>query len=249
MRILIASPVRQDEGIFIEYLKSLDNLIIPEGVEIDRYFILNDCENLSKYLKTNEYEILNTNDEYITNEQTHIWSSDNINKMSILRNRLIDKVLNEGYDYFFMVDSDLILNPNTLKQLLSTGKDLVSNIFWTESNPNSKEYWPNCWEYDQCTSEQESVRQWLKPGTYEVGGTGACFLISRKVLEKGVNYSPISNIKNLQGEDRFFCVRAVCNGFKIFIDTHYPATHLYRPSLYKDYMKFKYGGVYDGTHR
>lgn len=245
MKILIGSPVRQDEGVFIEYLKSLDQLLIPKDIEAHRYFILNDCEYLTKHLKPNEYEILNTGDEYVCNEQTHVWSKDNLNKMSILRNKLLKKVLDEGYDYFFMVDSDLILHKNTLLQLLSSQKELVANIFWTEDSPGSNRFWANCWDYDQCT--QENMKDWIKPGLYEIGGTGACFLIHRSVIEKGVDYSPISNIKCFFGEDRFFCIRAICNGFKIYIDTHYPSLHLYRPSIYQEYMKYKYGGVKNGV--
>lgn len=237
MKILIGAPVRQGEKIFAEYLESLNQLLIPDGVEADAYFILNDCPELEKHLEPEQYETLNTGDVYTVNEETHIWTSDNLNKMSILRNRLLEKTLSESYDYLFMVDSDLILHPNTLIQLLSANKKLIANIFWTEGKPNTGKFWANCWDYDQCT--QTNHRDWLKPGVHEVGGTGACFLISREVIEKGVSYSPISNIKCLYGEDRYFCIRAVCNGFKIYIDTHYRALHLYRPSIYEKYMKTK----------
>lgn len=230
MRILIASPVRQSEEIFIEYLKSLDRLLIPADATVDRYFILNDCEHLAKYLREGEYEILNTKDEYTD----HNWTKAGIHKMSILRNKLIDKVIWDEYDYFFMVDSDLILHPLTLMQLLSDKKDLVANIFWTEG-------WTNCWDFDGYGVID--FERWKKKGVYEVGGTGACFLISRKVLSAGVNYSPISNIRCIEGEDRFFCIRAVCAGFKIYIDTHYPAIHLYRQADFEAYERGEFDGL------
>jgi hypothetical protein len=62
-------------------------------------------------------------------------------------------------------------------------------------------------------------------------------LISRKALSAGVNYSPIQNIRCIEGEDRFFCIRAICNGFKLYIDTHYPALHLYRQADYEAYKR------------
>ena len=120
--------------------------------------------------------------------------------MSILRNRLIDKVLEGGYDYLFMVDTDVILHPRTLVQLLSQGKDLVANIYWTQDKPGCEGVWPNCWHYGQCVIE--NMNQWIVPGIYEVGGTGACFLMKREVFEKGVNYTPIPNLPCLIGEDR-----------------------------------------------
>ena len=43
-RVLIAAPLRQKVEIFREYQKGLDNLIIPDGVSVDRFFVVNDCE-------------------------------------------------------------------------------------------------------------------------------------------------------------------------------------------------------------
>lgn len=65
------------------------------------------------------------------------------------------------------------------------------------------------------------------PGVYKVGGLGACTLIKRVVLEKGVHFGDIYNL-SFWGEDRSFCVRAVAYGFELFVDTHYPAFHIFR---------------------
>lgn len=66
-----------------------------------------------------------------------------------------------------------------------------------------------------------------RPGIYEVGGLGACTLISRRALEAGANFSKIKNL-SLTGEDRHFCVRAAVLGFPLYVDTHLPAYHIYR---------------------
>lgn len=240
MKILIGSPVRQDEKTFVEYLKGIDRMLVPEDVEVQKYFILNDCPELKRYLKPGEYEEFNTGDEYITTEKTHHWSAENLSKMSILRNRFVKKVLDEGYDYFFMVDSDIVVGKYTLMQLLSDDRDIVANIFWTEGEPGTNQYWPNCWSYDQCSFD--NAQNWVKQGVWEVGGTGACMLTKRRVYEAGVDYSPIHNIRCFFGEDRWFCIRAVCAGFQIWIDTHHPVMHLYRPSVLEEYMKLRYGG-------
>lgn len=249
MRICITTPVRQDEGIFIEYMKSLNELKVAEGVTVDKFFIFHNSEHLIKHLSPNDkYEIYNdTDNDYICDEQSHHWNNKNLSTMSTLRNKCIQYVIDYDYDYYFLVDSDLILHRDTLQNLLNAQKDLVANIFWTQTTPGTNSYWANCWMYDQCGLEQEHIMQWFKPGIYEVGGTGACFLVSRKVLIAGVNYDPIHNIKAFHGEDRFFCIRAVVHGFDIYIDTHLPALHLYRKSDYEQYMKRKYGGGINGT--
>ena len=43
MKVLIAAPLRQEVKIFREYQAGLDRLIVPEGVTVDRYFVVNDC--------------------------------------------------------------------------------------------------------------------------------------------------------------------------------------------------------------
>ena len=67
--------------------------------------------------------------------------------------------------------------------------------------------------------------------------TGALTLVKRGVFEAGVGYAPIPNIRRaLVGEDRHFSVRAACAGFRMYLDTHCPATHLYTE---EEYQKFK----------
>jgi len=79
------------------------------------------------------------------------------------------------------------------------------------------------------------------PGVYKVGGLGACTLISRNAISKGVSYDEIYNI-TFWGEDRHFCIRAAALGIELFVDTHFPAFHIYRRSdlktlgLYKKYL-------------
>jgi len=84
---------------------------------------------------------------------------------------------------------------------------------------------------------ENNLPEWQKPGLYRVGGTGALFLIKRKVMEAGVDYTPIPNLKKaVFGEDRHFCIRAVCHGFEIWGDSHCLPVHLYTEKHYNDYM-------------
>lgn len=240
MKILIGGPVRQDPDIFTEYLKSVRALKLPDSCTAECHFIFNECD-LSHLLLPNEtYEIINTGSEYSCNEKEHVWSKSNYDHMSFLRNHMLAHALRGDYDYYFLADSDLILHPETLRHLLSLNKDLVGELFWTEYVPGGGDFWMNAWEYDQCYSERDSIRKWIyEPGVYPCGGTGACFLISKKVITAGVNYTPIHNLRCLYGEDRWFCIRAVVNGFDIFVDNQCRPLHLYRRSVYEQYKNGK----------
>lgn len=227
MKVLVTAPLRQDKDIFMAYQNAIDKLVLPDGVIIDRFFVVNDCQELIPFIR-GKYEVINTGDIYQKTYNDHLWTHDNLTKMHVLRNRTVSAMLAGGYDYWFSVDTDVILHPLTLKTLLEADKDIVSEIFWTN-------HWCNAWLYDQASG---MLSEWKKPGLYQVGMTGACTLVRRKVFEAGVDYTPIPCIvKVLWGEDRHFSIRAACAGFELWVDTHYPAEHLFTAAMYKEWKK------------
>ena len=225
-KVLIAAPLRQDPKIFREYQKGLDSLIIPDDVKVDRFFVVNDCWEVIPEIRDAEYTEVNHDD--ILMYRDHFWTKELVSDMSVYRNMTIRYALEGGYDYLLSVDTDLVLEPHTLQVLLEADKDCVAELFWTNG-------WSNAWMYDQCDVNDKP--EWHEPGLYPVGGTGALFLIKRKVLEAGVDYTPIPNLrKAVFGEDRHFCIRAVCHGFELWADTHCHPVHLYTEDHYKRYM-------------
>lgn len=235
-KVLITAPLKQDPRYFIEHQKSLDALIIPEGVEVSRYWVVNDCPECIPLIN-GEFIERNTGDVYAKTANDHIWSNDNLSKMHELRNLTIKYALERGFDYWFSVDTDLILRPETLQVLLEDDKDIVAEIFWTLGARGG--WWSNAWMYDQAGGNHE--KEWNEPGCYKVGGTGACILVKRRVFEAGVDYTKIPNIERvLWGEDRHFCIRAVCNGFDIWLDTKCPPEHIFTEKVYRDFMRRSY---------
>lgn len=223
MKVLITAPLRQSIDIFQAYQGALDELTVPH----DRFYVVNDCPEIIPYIR-GDYEVMNTGDIYQKTSDDHIWTHDNLTKMHALRNRTVKAMLDSGYDYWFSVDTDVILHPLTLETLIAADKDIVSEIFWTNG-------WCNAWMYDQAAGMSQ---EWKKPGLYQVGMTGACTLVKRKVFEAGVDYTPIPCIvKSLWGEDRHFSIRAACAGFEMWVDTHYPAEHLFTAALYKQWRE------------
>ena len=225
IKVLIAAPLRQATKIFREYQKGLDNLIIPDGVQVDRFFVVNDCPEVIPEIRNADYMEVNSND--VTVYHDHIWTDDLVYRMSYYRNLTIKRALEGGYDYLLSVDTDLVLDPHTLQQLLDDQKDIVAGLFWTNG-------WSNAWMYDQVGGYQD---EWYQPGLYKIGMSGALILISRKVLEAGVDYTPIPVLKKaVFGEDRHFCIRAVCAGFQIWGDSYCLPVHLYKEPDYRKWM-------------
>ncbi len=255
-RILVGTPIRQKPDILREFLSSLERLekesYTADYIFADDNILEESSELLATFTQKQpskctifKHEEAEQASSLICNEKAHIWEADLIWKVASMKDRMIQKALDEKYDYLFLVDSDLVLHPRTIEHLLNTKKEIVSTIYWTSWTPGGTLY-PQVWlsdqysmykkeENEQLTREDISRRssQFLEklqqPGTYEVGGLGACTLLSLPALQKGVNFKKINNI-SLHGEDRHFCVRAAALGLSLFVDTHLPAYHIYRDS-------------------
>ncbi|WP_296972218.1 glycosyltransferase [Tepidanaerobacter sp. EBM-38] len=268
IKVLIGTTVRRQPEILKEYLMSL-KCLDKTGLKCNYFFIDDNIDNTSKNLlkafqeenPENDVRVIESDlktSDYIEDENTHYWREDLIWKVARNKNIMLKHALKNEYDYAFLVDSDIFLHPLTLKHLISLGKDIVSEIFWTKWDNNSVEL-PQVWLSDQYNlfykSRDEKISSTelnkrtmdfinkLKiPGVYKVGGLGACTLISKNSISKGVSYSEIYNL-TFWGEDRHFCVRAAALGIELFVDTHFPAFHIYRKSdlkpldMYKRYIK------------
>lgn len=252
LKVLIGTPIRQKAEILRNFLLSIKKLSLGT-INVDFYFIDDNIEAessqlLSRFATENPNTLLNKMQDdrtYICNEHTHIWEEELIWKVADFKNSIINHAREDDYDYLFLVDSDLVLHPQTLEHLVSLEKDIVSEIFWTTWEPEFPEL-PQVWVSDQYNlfnhlrgenlTQSEILQRMLLflnqlkiPGVYRVGGLGACTLISKKAIRGGVNFKEIYNV-SFVGEDRHFCIRAAALGFELFVDTHYPAFHIYRLS-------------------
>lgn len=263
-RVLIGSPIRQKPQILKEFLDSLRGL--EQGNLQFSYIFIDDNESEESSILIEQFAeesptilikaatAAEEQKAYVCNDITHYWHEDLIWKVAGYKNLMIEKALEGGYDYLFLADSDLILHPATVRHLADTGMDIISEIFWTAWYPESPEL-PNVWLYDhydmarrqrneKLSSQELTVRmqgfidQLKIPGVYEVGGLGACTLISRKALLAGAGFSEIQNL-TLWGEDRHFSIRANALGLSLHVDTHYPAYHMYRESALTGAGEFK----------
>ena len=261
-RVLVGSPVYQKLEILDAFLKSLKNLN-RHTISIDYMFVDDNIdENSGKLLAEFEREestvIIVCGKEqgvYLCDDESHHWDDGLMLRVANYKNSIINYTIENNYDYLFFVDSDLVLLPNLIEHLKTTNKDIVSEIFWSQWH-NDRPLEPNVWLFDEydlvpkilgekLSKKEMRIRQirFLNllriPGLYEVGGLGACTLINRAALAEGVSFKPIKNL-TIHGEDRFFCIRAAVLGIDLFVDTHYPAYHIYREQDLdgvQDYLK------------
>ena len=251
-RVLLGSPIHQKPAILEQFLNSLLRLNLKD-IEL-HFYLIDDNEDAASSQLLNTFAQSGTpvflqasgyHDAYIRDDNTHFWNSNLVWKVAGFKNLMIRRAEAFGYDYLFLIDSDLILHPDMLLHLIATGKDIISEVFWTQWQPGTL-LQPQVWMHDEYNQwealpgEQLSheeinhrfhafLNKLQQPGIYEVGGLGACTLISSRAIASGVSYDRVRNI-SYWGEDRHFCIRAAALGIPLFVDTHYPALHLYRDS-------------------
>ena len=267
-KIVIGSPVHQKNNILKEFLESLEKLDL-KNYDVTYYFIddnkqeessklLNDfsLKHKNTIIKKGE-EIHKNKDSYVCTSDKHHWKKKIIEKVALFKNEIINYSKQQNVDYLFFIDSDLLLNPLTIKHLISRNVDIVSNVFWTQWVKGGNIF-PQVWQqdfnsfykvdWDREYTKQEKIQiefdfiNRLKvPGIYKVGGLGACTLLSKKAINSGVNFSTIDNV-SFWGEDRHFCIRAAVLGLDLYVDTVYPAFHIYREELLENVENFKKNG-------
>ncbi len=239
-RVLIAAPVHQSPEVFKEYLEHINKLEVPEEYEVNKFFILHNCSELSNQLEKNEYEILSNKIEY--HPFSHNFSAENFSILSYMRSHILDYARENNYDYVYSIDSDVLVHPKSLMLLLRDNKDIVGMINWSVSYNNDTIIVPNCYDLEFYKRWNNNINYLKKLGVWEVGIISATNLIGPRILqEKRINYYPVFGSKCSEWEDYAFSLRAHCliPDLKMYMDTRLPSRHLYREKDYYRWMMDK----------
>lgn len=262
-KILIGSPVKQKSNILKEFLLGLEEAEKGQN-QVTYYFVDDNTEvassNLLKAFAEKNDVIIKKGSELYDAEvpyDGHIWRAANLEKVTIYKNEIISYCINNGFDYLFLIDSDIVIDKKSLLQLLSDNVDIVSNVFWNQWRKNGiltpQCFWiPDIYVQDKAfnvpmTFEEahqirmEMVERLKSPGLYKVDGLGACTMISRRALEMGVSFKEIPNLR-IPGEDRPFCIRAGALGIDLYMDSTYPAYHITKEIYLDRVEEFKREG-------
>lgn len=214
-KIIIGSPIRNRAWILRDYLNALEQIDYPNKEFI---FLENDSDD-DTYSILLEW-IQGKGTLYSVQTQVKEWSRgeyaiNQYENLANIRNRFIEYVLKTDAEYLLSVDSDIIVQPNILKELLKYADSntiigaAISNVpnklldgktpgnFMI--NRNGTIYHPNPYPLS---------------GLIDVDVIGAVYLIPRKALEE-CRYAPHG-----QGEDIPFCIQVKVKGFnmKVYMD-------------------------------
>ena len=151
IKILIASSVRQKKLILEHFLLSLNDLNL-NGIQVDYAFVDdNDDKSASNLLRNFRplqsrvwfFEARSDQESYVRDEANHYWNNRLVSRVANNKDLMLQHALRNHYNYILLVDSDLLLQPETLLHLVSYNRDIISEVFWTRW-PNTHEL-PNVW--------------------------------------------------------------------------------------------------------
>lgn len=250
--VTIGCPIRNRSAYIPYYLENIYSLTYDKKL-ISLHFLVNNSTDNSEQLLLNfksqhEHEYRKIIIEHFQkkhykpeDERTNDARLSSIYKHLVnLRNTLLSRVGDS--DFLFSVDSDIMLQPNTLNKLLSAQKDAVAGLIYNGYLEYPESYWkyPNILNLNQ-VGEFEHISNWyiknasnLKESKLiPVDGTGAIILLSNKIC-KETQYS-----YNQQGEDMGWSLDCKRKGYQLYCDISAFAHHLMSEQMLDKYIKNK----------
>lgn len=230
--ITIGCPISNRRYLINRYLEAIYNLDYPKD-KIKLFFLINgisdgteiELNNFRHKHKTEYIDIIL--EKYKTSSRKDKRLTDYRNEtykiLTELRNHILSKI---DTDFFFSVDSDIIVNPNVLIELVKADKDIIAATINNDSiiKPYNKhpEIRTNLLINKVVSGVNRIVHYMNFPinEIIEVDYTGAVYLMKNQVCKK-IKYE-----FDIQGEDIPFCKNAKNHGFKIYAHTGLWQTHV-----------------------
>ena len=213
-KVLVGGPVSDHhEYCFDTFARALESLTYPN---FDICFVDNSKGN-DFYNKMKERFSSTIKLDYYPDVKVRLAES---------RNIVREKVLNEGYDYLFCLDQDVIPPMNVIEKLVFSGKKIVSGVYFNKfrsRNPANGESVEGVFPIAYVLSRKYNggmtpvAKRFIDGKMRKIisCGTG-CILIHRDVLEK-IKFRCEEGKSGV--DDVFFCIDANKLGFEIWLDT------------------------------
>jgi hypothetical protein len=244
LRVLIASVTAASADVLSAHLKTVQAAAKSSGADCDFLYLVDPTASEAAGWALSDAGIPwqhagpKTPDAgYEVREDSHHWTLGAFYWLGAQKESLLAHARAGKYDAIWLLDSDLLVAPDTLASLLACRKPVISSVFWTRWQPGSAAL-PNVWRthpygFDGMGEDGASfLRRLENRELVRVRGLGACTLIRDDALAK-VTFKPVPNLPSdgmWQGEDRSFCLNAEAAHVELWADAWPDIFHAYRPS-------------------
>lgn len=224
MNIAVGCPIQNRAFVFPSWLKSVRAAFDEIGVEPEYIFEYGDSfdETLSMLTTFEDGPLPDVHGAYLQVGEQHGWTDARYVEMAEIRNRLLGNVRALAPDYFLSLDSDILIAPGVLPNLLETietrdcgavgGKLYMSST--GRFNPS----------YGQLMTYSGGLRRDDAEGVFPVDVIMAMKLMSPAAYH--VDYQG-----HFQGEDIGWCIGCQQAGVKLIWDGRITSKHIMRPAM------------------
>lgn len=237
--VMIGCPVRNRAWILPRYLEHLAGLDYPRHL-LEYCFIINDCSDHSAEI-LDEFaarpgiraQLIHADNKPVSAAALSFGASStagrsipghargrySLSRLAALRNILLEAFIASDCQYLLSVDSDILVPPQTLRELLADNCQVVSALVCNGHQLSDPDIYNNL---RRVGDHYEFIRYFPRDRIFPVDCTGAAYLIGRDVIEDyGVRYSAEKG-----GEDIGFCESAVRQGIGLYCDGRLECQHI-----------------------
>lgn len=246
-RVVIGTAIRKPPEVVRGYLTSLARQRPVPGVTCEYHFVLDtappETADLIRAFVAEHGGVVEEAEavlaaDYSDDGVTHHWTPDAMARVGRLKNRILDRARTTGAEGVWFVDADLLLDAGTFRSLWYSEAPIACAVYWTRWRKDFHEVAaPQVWlrhpyglSGNGYADEASFRAQLLTRQLTRVWGQGACTLLRRVVLDKGVDFSYIDGVSRegmMAGEDRHFCLRAESAHLTMMADPWPHIFHIY----------------------
>lgn len=220
--ILIGCPSRNRAWILPEWRRHIESSLFDEDVSLHYTFVIGDDDLETKRLiETWDYtsHITVTEPDYGPKRR---WNASRYSHMVTLRNQLLDIVRFIDPDYFFSIDSDILVHPESMNSMIKTlhnlDVDAVGGVTYLDPVDIRCTNLGNWQDY----STKTGFKRVENPGTHMVDIIMAYKLMSRNAYNIDYEY-------HKAGEDLGWSKACNNQGVRLACDGTYPSKHIMTP--------------------
>ena len=243
MKILIGCPIYKRDWILTHWIKCIINQSIStknigfifevSSSDTETIAILEAWKKLDR--NTPHFSIVIRDDvnHYQHENNGRQWTISKYENMVNLRNDLLKNVREISPDYYFSLDSDILLeNPNTIELLVAhikEGADAVNPLMFM--TPFGTMY-PSV-----MTWREDSPKKAMRLEKYSLGTYfKADVIMAAKMMNKKV-YENVDYTVHEQGEDVGWSLSCRDKGYNLYCASYIYAPHIMNELMYSDYLK------------